>query len=97
MAKWDHADLLSMEAKVELYPEYCTQEEIKRYGKRKKMSNKTYTAQRMEQLHNKLTDLCELLNACSKEDLLVKFNLNLDQNGKWSVNQFDVYEKVKRQ
>ncbi len=28
MARWDHADLLSMDAKVVLYPEYCSDADL---------------------------------------------------------------------
>ena len=32
MAKWDHADLLSVDAKAVLYPEYTDLESLKRYN-----------------------------------------------------------------
>ena len=32
MAKWDHADLLSVGSKAVLYPEYCTLEELRQYN-----------------------------------------------------------------
>ena len=33
MARWDHADLLSMDAKVVLYPEYCSTKELEYWAK----------------------------------------------------------------